>query len=293
MVETLRFVPSLLRSMWTHLRARPFRPDYAAAANSLISARFKECGHVGWSLDHAGLEVLQRETREVLGPWAEQHRSIPPGSRSMWNALLNLSRDRHGGIFEGIETHLPQEIRAALDELLGGAVIQVVQLSNLFSDDHELFTFGDDHALRRHAPWHVDPIINTIKILIYLTDVSIDSGPFHYFTGSHRLNDSLFDRAVMHAHRYSWTGGAAWTWFNDPESRRRFGSLPGVFQKKNIIGAEFGDQWPFMERAEDAITTYTGPAGTGILFDPLGLHRGGLVQRGERQALIVSFRSRG
>src|SRR5262245_13166520 len=87
-LETLRFVPALVRSTLTLLRARPFLPDYDRPAKNHLAARFNDMGHVRWTMPNEGLEALRRATRDVVTPWAVQHRAIPPAERTMFNALM-------------------------------------------------------------------------------------------------------------------------------------------------------------------------------------------------------------
>lgn len=286
--ETLRLLPSLVRSTVIHLRELPLSPDYKNGAKSDLAQQFYQDGYLEINFRTPAAHDLFACVRDVLEPWRDQHRAIPAECRTMWNALRDLPRADHKNLYACVNDYLPSEASEVLRTLLGNDQPTHIQLSNFMADDTPLFRMGSDH-LTRYSPWHVDPVIKTLKIIVYLSDVTQNNGPFHYLKASHLLNDSIFDRVVMHAHRFTFSGKAGWTWFNDEANRRRFAALPGFLQKKNTIGADFIENWVMLDSKMDDIQTLKGPAGSAALFDPLGIHRGGQIENGERTALILIF----
>jgi len=102
--------------------------------------------------------------------------------------------------------------------------------------------------------WHRDALKRQIKSIIYLTDVDIKSGPFEYFEGSHRHGEKLQNfilNELKHHTRYS----------------------------ENEISK-------FKERG---LETITAKAGTLILVDTSGIHRGRPIDEGSRYALTNYF----
>lgn len=105
--------------------------------------------------------------------------------------------------------------------------------------------------------WHRDAAaFMQTKCMVYLTDVGSDNGPFQYVAGSHRPLD-----VVRCAGRYGFAVNQYR--FSDEE----IGTL---------LAAEGG-------RAREL----TAPAGTAILFDSRGLHRGAPIVAGERYAITT------
>jgi len=286
--ETLKLLPSLLHSTVVHLRKLGFSSDYRKNSESDLAKRFCQDGILSIDFGVQAAQDILSCVRKLLEPWRDQHRAIPPECRTMWNALRDLPPAHNKDLYNCVNDHMPVSVSQVLTELLNRDTPTHIQLSNFMADDGPLFKLGSDH-LTKYSPWHVDPVIKTVKIIIYLCDVEEANGPFHYLKGSHLLNDSLLDRVVMHAHRFTFSGKPGWTWFNDEENRRRFAALPAVLQKKNTIGADFIDRWDMLDSRSDRIEVLTGRPGTAALFDPLGVHRGGQIVSGERTALILIY----
>ena len=102
--------------------------------------------------------------------------------------------------------------------------------------------------------WHRDSFTNQFKAIIYLSDVGKDNGPFQYIRGSHRLSAMIRDR------RSAALGVAQ--------------SRVGNDEIKKLI-----------EKNADRLITLMGSAGTLILADTTGLHRGMPIAAGTRHAL--------
>jgi hypothetical protein len=125
--------------------------------------------------------------------------------------------------------------------------------------------------------WHIDSDIwPCVKVILYLDAVSIDQGPFRYVEGSHRgvsdfelvvrkVNDSL--KLPMH----------------------QFMSLPEELRKHALFG-------PYLTGAEEGVeqmmrreAILCAEAGSLILFDNNGVHRGGFVRSGRRRIIQCLF----
>lgn len=102
--------------------------------------------------------------------------------------------------------------------------------------------------------WHRDSLGFQFKAMIYLNDVTDSNGPFEYFSGSHKI----------------------------------------IYKLKNYffdISAGFKDLVRYKEAnvkkllSERDLITFTAPAGTLILFNSSGVHRGSPMKEGVRYAL--------
>lgn len=103
--------------------------------------------------------------------------------------------------------------------------------------------------------WHRDTAdFKQVKSIIYLSDVAAENGPFQYIEGSHLL------RNISKATNY----------LNVHWSERRF-----EHEAMERTCEKFG--WK--------VTTLTAPAGSIVLANTRGLHRGMPLQSGERYAL--------
>jgi len=113
------------------------------------------------------------------------------------------------------------------------------------------------HNLGSGQGWHRDSAAYTqTKYMVYLSDVGSDNGPFQYVRGSHRSEQIL--RAIF-AYGYA----ANQFRFTDEEISR-------------LTTAELG-----------RLQTFTAPAGTAIVFDSRGLHRGMPIASGDRYAITT------
>jgi hypothetical protein len=148
---------------------------------------------------------------------------------------------------------------------------------------------------------HLDESISFPKAIVYLTDVAAGNGPTGCFPGAYAamgLNplQELVGRIVgnvgaspdspLHAF-YAKTYHQS---TSSPGFRRHFMRLPECMRFNSHLG---WDVTPGSE-LETSLTgcekLMTGPAGTFIVFDGARLlHRGGMVQQGERVALQVIF----
>ena len=134
---------------------------------------------------------------------------------------------------------------------------------------------------------HIDssPPRGVMKILLYLTQVKPDNGPFQYVLGSHRLGDGLGGRLIRRTlHR----AGDLQKW--NPESRRRFMALPRFLRRKAEIGGDLLDGTDVVDALLQAERSFTSDDGNLILFDNAGLHRGGLVENGRRVIAQIILR---
>jgi ectoine hydroxylase-related dioxygenase (phytanoyl-CoA dioxygenase family) len=105
--------------------------------------------------------------------------------------------------------------------------------------------------------WHRDSAAyKQTKCMIYLTDVGADNGPFQYVEGSHRPIDVV--RCV---------------------ARYGFGVNQYRFSDAEIA--------PLLAAEPSRTRILTAPAGTAILFDARGLHRGMPIVAGERYAITT------
>lgn len=104
--------------------------------------------------------------------------------------------------------------------------------------------------------WHRDPEdMQLVKVFVYLTDVDNNSGPFSYIPKSHPFS----------------SGAAKTPQHKDP---------------KRITDAEMQTAFP-----RESWLTCTGPAGTMILADTVGYHRGGKPTTGKRVLITFTYTS--
>lgn len=118
------------------------------------------------------------------------------------------------------------------------------------------------HIAEHQDSWHFDDWITRFKAFLYLTDVGPGNAPFTYLKGSHKPGAWRLHKELEY-HHYNMTRahGFYFPWEVD-HLRERFGFEEAVF---------------------------TAPAGTLILTDTKGIHRGTTLREGSRIMLANYF----
>ena len=213
--------------------------------------------------------------------------AIPVEQRTYGDGQLVLHRETDSGVFGAIERGLQRVgVIGAASAYIGNPVrIRFLTLQiNDGGEAHWHSKFADVGLADPPALYlHIDTTPRMAKCLVYLTDVGADSGPFCYVVASHEYRVGAVEALIRSAVDKS--GLSA----RDRETRRRFASLPRFLQKKADFGTDLlpGDHGTRTLLAKEAVMT--GPAGSCILFDNRGVHRGGMVTEGRRVILQVGL----
>jgi hypothetical protein len=129
--------------------------------------------------------------------------------------------------------------------------------------------------------FHIDYSFQTLKIIIYLSRVEEDTGPFGYISGSHTWIVGDWELA----NRYAL---AKWTRMGtNPADRRKIVSLPRLLRKKAQFGNDMLDSDPYTKEFLAAEHKVFSIDSNIIVFDNSGVHRGGIVKKGSRAVLQV------
>ena len=133
---------------------------------------------------------------------------------------------------------------------------------------------------------HVDATYNLLKMIIYINEVTNENGPFSYVKGSHRAARGFWDGMIRRANDYA---GLSWT---KPHYRELFFALPRVLQRKGAFGADIPNDSAYVRPILNNELRVTSANGNGVLFDPGGIHRGGMVRSGRRLAVGMMLTER-
>src|SRR4051794_28304611 len=126
---------------------------------------------------------------------------------------------------------------------------------------------------------HVDATYNLLKMIIYVNEVTQENGPFSYVKGSHRAARGFWDGMIRRANDYA---GLSWT---KRQYRELFFALPRPLQRKGAFGADIPNDSVYVKPILENELCVTSANGNGVLFDPDGIHRGGMVRSGRRLAV--------
>ena len=132
-------------------------------------------------------------------------------------------------------------------------------------DDVSVITIpGRLAGARKQQLWHSDvEDLFTVKAYTFLTDVDEFSGPLDYIAETHPKGRFAVETAELWKH----------TFVQDPTPAYSF---------------QVPDEVLFKHIRPDLLQRLMGPAGTVVLFDARGLHRGGHVLQGLRQVAVTS-----
>jgi diketogulonate reductase-like aldo/keto reductase len=156
----------------------------------------------------------------------------------------------------GEEIEVPTAVRAAIDSYFG--------LETFVDARYVVSTPGRVRVPKRTQLWHSDvEDLLTVKVYTFLTDVDAFSGPLEYIAESHPKGRFAVPVAELWKHSF----------VKDPTFEHRW---------------QVPDDLLFRHVRPDLLRRLEGPAGTVVVFDARGLHRGGHVLRGIRHVAVSS-----
>lgn len=196
-----------------------------------------------------------------------------------------FDRKAHGEIYDLIEEIFSAEhVDAAASAYAGGRLLMKEVTVQVNTDRLTQRQYGqlDADGLPPHRTgyMHIDSALwPNVKVLIYLSEVTPDTGPFRYVEGSHRMvgDFELMVRKV-----------------NDRQNihGETFLALPEPFRMYTLFGDEID---PDSEAARGLLArerAYDDGKNDLILFDFNGVHRGGFVRQGHRYMIQCHFEKR-
>jgi hypothetical protein len=175
------------------------------------------------------------------------------------------------GLFEAASAHLGREAR----------LIDINPQINDPSDSfwRDIFDDRGGGALPKTAYCHRDASGGDLKAIFYMSDVGAKGGPFTYAIGSNRMAISKVDDLLSEANDHN---GLSAT---DLATRRRFSALPARLRQKGSFGNDLLDDSAASAAINGALWRIEAPKGSIVLFDTKGIHRGGMVEAGERRVI--------
>ena len=246
--------------------------------------------------------LLQRNGCLVLTMPADRLAAIETASRADFDSLsarrgtrTNHTRDfeesrgqasrvERKDLFDQIELALSESgTMAAASEYLGrpARLIDVNPQINDPSDGFWRNVFPDtgQTEIPATAYCHRDASGGDLKAIFYMTDVGDRNGPFSYVLGSNRMAVSRIDDLICEAND---SNGLAST---DPQARSLFAALPKKLRQKCSFGNDLLETSELSQEIRAALWSIKAGKGSIVLFDTKGVHRGGMVEQGERRVI--------
>jgi hypothetical protein len=203
-------------------------------------------------------------------------------------ALEPVAADAEGGLWQAVDRALADaglyEATATVFDAPSAKLRSLGVLVNPPDQDWATRLWRDvDVEAPPTAGFHIDSDCKCFtKIVLYLSDVGAEQGPFGVVPGSHRWGEGGRDRVLRSAFDRSPLV------VRSAKLRRRFLSLPAEMQTKAEFGGDMIAGSPEADALLEAEQVMTGPRGQLNLFNPDAIHRGGNVRSGERQVLLIS-----
>jgi hypothetical protein len=163
-----------------------------------------------------------------------------------------------------------------------GYPIDLQKISLHIYDENDNFIYQNFKSMV--APTTTDMHIDwsqhrMVKCLIYLNDVDQNNGPFKYVMGSNNFKVGLWEKTIRYANSFCGLNKCS------SLERELFWALPKLFQKKADFGNDLLDTSLESVALQERERHFTSQDGDILFFDNEGIHRGGDVQKGERQVL--------
>lgn len=236
------------------------------------------------TLPAVAIQALEAASAPQFAGLAEHRSRHQGGKRAFDDSRTSATRQGDQHLFDVIEQVLRDSgIMAVASAYMQreGRVIDVNPQINDVSDSFWKDIFPDMPAsdLPAAAYCHRDASGGDLKAIIYMTDVEPHTGPFGYVVGSHRMQITRLDDLICEANDSNGLTGT------DAAARARFAALPAKLRQKGSFGNDLAETSDFARDISRGLWSITGPKGSIVLFDTKGVHRGGMVESGERRVI--------
>ena len=272
-------------------REKQARFGYAHSYSDAVGEALVRDGVTTVQLAETLLDPIERAAAPVMGRIAGRlEEARASGERLRFKtALEGVGRETHPELWAAIERAMREsgalDLTAAYFGAPGAKVRSAGLLLNQPNQDWAVRLYRD---IEMEAPptagFHIDSDGKCfVKVVLYLTDVGPEQGPFGMVRGSHRWGEGGEDRIYRRAFDKS---GLV---IRSAKKRRMFLSLPPEMQVKAEFGGDMLAGAPEAEALLSEEFVALGPRGQLNLFDPEGVHRGGNVRSGERRVALITM----
>jgi hypothetical protein len=257
----------------------------ATPANPALLNQIKSDGIVCLTLSSGEIEQVRAVTNPGFAKLDERRAGIPLDKRKFDDNVYWCTRSSDPQAFATVEQIFNRYgiIEAASAYL--GRPVGVKHVNAQINDEDYAFwkrTFPDTKLA---DPWgsylHIDATYGMLKCAIYVHEIGPDGGPFCYVRGSQNAEIGWFEGMIRRTNDFSGFSG------RKPESRKKFMALPRFLRKKADFGGDVPDNSVDEQRLREGHFSATSNYGNCVLFDGNGMHRGGMVNKGERRCIFI------
>jgi hypothetical protein len=261
------------------------RRQPAVPANTALLTQLSSDGIVCLSLSPPELDEVRKATDVAFAKLESRRASIPLEKRKFDDNVYWCTRTADPDAFTSLELIFARHgILEAASAYLGRPT-GLKHVNAQINEAEYAFWKRQFPDTQVPDPWssylHIDATYGMLKCAIYTHDIGPDGGPFCYVRGSHHAKVGPFEGMVRRANDFSGMTG------RKPDARRMFMALPRWLRKKADFGADLLDSSPDVGPLKEGHFSATSNYGNCILFDGNGIHRGGMVNQGQRRALFI------
>lgn len=278
-----KFFHALQRSYGYYYSTPGYAPKAAArAADDVRLAGLARRGVAAARLPEAVKDRVRQALEPLVDELSAGIESKEVGARKFRDLNRRVDPAAFPVVFELFGQWLDESGIMAMFSAYSGAPLKMgslfVQKNDAETSKHRYGVISEDGLpASRLGYMHIDSAVwPTVKILIYMTDVDIDGGPFRICVGTQAL-PSLFEFLVRKT--------------NDGLKlpAEEFLALPDEFRQHAL----FGDYVDSSDAAAADLLAREWPVlstdGDVICFDNNAVHRGGFVRKGHRLMLQLNF----
>lgn len=209
-------------------------------------------GHVSQMLTPSGLQAYSEVRTELLDRWKSE-----PIQEQIRSGQSNYSKKSF--LVQLVDPAIDPDgplARLALDENLLRIVTRYLGFAPVWFDTFGWCNFPTPEEASASQLWHRDPEDRQlIKVFVYLDDVDADTGPFQYVLRSHSRNEEGF-------------------------------KTPRYRDSRRVTDEDMEATYP-----HNGWKACTGPAGSLIVADTVGFHKGGKPKSRDRILVTMTYTS--
>jgi hypothetical protein len=257
----------------------------AKPANPTLFNRLSADGVAALRFSEEEIEKVRRAVAEPFAKLDRRRESIPLDKRKFDDNVYWCTRTADPETFAAVEEVFDKHgILEAASAYLGRPVGVKHINPQVNQEDYAFWKrqFSDTDVNDPSTTYlHIDATYGMLKGAIYIHEIGPDNGPFCYVRGSHRAKVGWLEGMIRRTNDFCGFSGRR------PDARKKFMALPAMLRKKADFGADVLDNSADATRLKEGHVAFTSDYGNCILFDGHGIHRGGMVNKGERRCVFI------
>ena len=265
------------------------RPPFAkiGVTDDIVLNSFLTNGVVPLRLTSNQIEYIRSSISEYIRKVEDHKAKIKPSDQTFKDKVAHIDKSEVPAFYQEMSTILRDMgiIKAASEYRNTELEVSNMEIMVNHPDDPDWKNHFADIGLEdpQTSYMHFDSSLRPVKCLIYLSEVTEDTGPFMYVLGSNRINISWLEFLIRKANDKSGLDKC------DPQNRKLFYALPSFLRKKSEFGNDLLNDSPETPALLENEKHFTSQDGNIFLIDTDGIHRGGMLRSGKRIMLHVLF----